>query len=375
MSINMSAVELAKQRAERQGGGNASFFSLKDGEKTYLRFLTGMVDSYVVNHSCGLTMFDFRKKTWDEYVAAGQRPLCPACGQPLQDSDIQYERSEHLAVDLHNYFPTSESGQRASFVCLSSETNALQGFVPATEDGKPMYQCPVCTCTHNINKQTGNPRRPSLKLYGIAVERDVVVEQKMVDGMMRPVPTSVQDVMVEEDGKVHPKLVIVQGSWNNFWQRLDSFSPDYMQSICSFDWSVVRSGTGMDTKYDLQQVSSEPTVVDMRDYAEWMPDVKGIISAQGNPEYYVKKGYQVPGYVPQQQAQQNAAGTAAAAIQNAAAGVPQQQVAPAYSGVPQRAIPMAQPVQQGIPQAMPQPMPQQAQGGSNDWSVVQNQFS
>ena len=367
---NMSAVELAKQRAEQSGGngGNATFFSLQEGEKKYLRFLTGMVDYHVVSHSCGLNLFDYKKGTWDELLAMGQQPLCPNCGQPLSDSDIQYERNEHAIADLHNYFPTGDgSGNRTTLVCLASPVNASRGWIPVNDAGEPMYQCPACSAQCNRNKQ-GQPKKPSMKLYGIAVEREVVMGTEMVNGMMVPVVKSVQDVMVEDDaGNPHPKVVVVQMSWGNFWQKLSTFDPSYEQSICSYDWAVQRIGSGLNTDYDLQRIDNMPSIVDARQYADWMPDVPAIVKAQGSPEYYAKKGYQVSGYVPQGTLP-NAAGTAQAALQNAAMGVAQQPVVQ-YQ---QQPIPQAQPMQ-GM--GVPQPMPQQAQGGSNDWSVVQNQFS
>ena len=374
MALNMSAVEMARQRAEQQGGGgNLNFFKLDEGQKTYLRFLTGMVDYKVVSHSCGLNMYDYRKEKWDEESAAGAQHLCPNCGQPLTDENVMYDRPEPLLADLHNYFPTSDVNKHASFVCLASETNAAVGIVPADENGHPKYQCPACACQHNKRKEDGKPKRPTLRMYGIAVERQVEMGQEMVNGIMTPVVKGVSDVMVEEDGKKHPRIVIVQMSWNNFWQKLSNFDNSYENSICLYDWAVQRNGSGLNTSYDLQPVNQgAPNIVDMREYAEWIPDVKKLLSSQGDPKYYVQKGYQVIGYVPEGAPAQNAAGTAQAALQNA--GMPVQQAAPAYNGVPQQAqqaIPVSQPMQ---PQAIPM-APQAAQGGSNDWSVVQNQFS
>lgn len=366
---NMSAVELAKQRAEQSSGngGNATFFSLQEGEKKYLRFLTGMVNSHVVSHECGLNLFDFSHDKWNEQVAKDGHPTCPNCGQPLSQDNIQYERSEHYIADLHNYFPTGDgSGNRTTLVCLASPVNVSRGWVPVDESGEAKYQCPACSAQCNRNKQ-GQPKKPSMKLYGIAIEREVVMGTEMVNGMMVPVVKSVRDVLVEdESGTPHPKLVVVQMSWGNFWQKLSTFDPSYEQSVCNYDWAVQRIGSGLNTDYDLQRVDNMPSIVDARQYDEWMPDVPAIIKAQGSPEYYAKKGYQVSGYVPQGTLP-NAAGTAQAAMQNAAMGMPQQPPVQQY----QQPIPQAQPMAQPVPQ----PMPQQAQGGSNDWSVVQNQFS
>lgn len=348
---NMSAVEMARQRAEGAqagGGGNAQFFSLQEGESTILRFLTGMVPTYIVSHQCGLSMVDIKKDVFEECRSAGVPVRCPGCGQPLSESDIVGERGEVLGAEVHNFFPTNEADKRTSFTCIGSKSNASFGYVPNV-NGVPMYQCPACASQHNLNKQTGKPRTPAFRLYGVAVERQARMETQMVNGIPTPVIKDIQDVVVEADGIQQPKVVIVNMSWTNFWSKLAAFSPDYSQSICNYDWRVTRIGNGLNTTYDCVKVSDMPTSYDLAAYAAYMPDVKGIISNMGQPDYYEKKGYHVPGYTPPEQEQaHNAAGVAQAAVMQA---------------VQQYSMPAAQPA------------PPMQTGADNDWSVIQNQFT
>ena len=352
-ATNMSAFDVAVQRAERQGG-NASFFSLKDGETKTLRFLTPLDDCYAIEHSCGLKA-DIHKREYDGAIEAGATFPCPNCGQPVTSEHILYERKGVIGADSHNFMPCpAEPDKKASFICLASQTNADFNNVPKNEMGAPAYQCPVCSSAANINKQTGQPRKPAYRLYGIAVEREVVMGSELIDGMMTPVAKDAKDMMVDD----HPKVVIVEMSYSAFWNNLHKFDPSHTQSICNYDWRITRTGAGLNTDYSFQAVGN-PSIVDVRAYEEWIPDVHALIKGRGTPEYYAKKGYAVPGYTPQ--AQEGAAAVSQAqATLNQVAQPPMQQVAQAQP---------AQPVQ-----PMQQAMPAQTATG-NDWSVVQGQFS
>lgn len=360
--MNMSPVEMAKKRAEQQSSSsNASFLSLKEGESVILRFLTGMVPYYIVNHSCGIALADIKKEKFDEAAVAGTVVTCPGCGAPLTDADIVAARPEVLGAELHTYFPTAEDGGHTTFTCLGSEANAMYGFVPADEGGNPLYRCPACSAKANMDKN-GNPKRPSFRLYGVAVQRDGVMETEIVNGVPKPVMRGLRDITVEDGGMVKPKLLIVNMGWNNFWSKLAMMDQTYQNSICMYDWRVTRIGSGMQTTYDIAKVTDDPMPVDYRQYEQFMPDVKGMISSMGQPSFYVKKGYAVAGYVPEQP---QAANTAASAAQQMMA-----------QAVPQYQQQYQQPMQQYGYQPMPQQMPQQVQSEQgHEWSVVQGQFN
>lgn len=370
----MNPIEMAKQRNEQQrSGGSAAFFALKDGESVVLRFLTGMVPSRVVSHQCGLKNVDIKEDDFETAATTGQQVLCPGCGLPLTEADVVAHRPGVWAADVHNYFPTSDANKRSNFTCLASHTNAMYGYIPTNQDGTPMYQCPACTCQHNYNKKSGKYKQPSLAVYGIAVERQLVEETEIINGVPTPVVKDSRDVMVEEDGKVKPKLLIVNKGYQSFWSQLGNWSPDYSRSICNYDWRITRHGEGLETSYDIQCLNaSNPTTVDISEYKEFMPDVEAIIKGMGDPSFYHKKGYAVPGYQPPDEAAQTTAGTAQESMHQA---VQQMQAGQGIPTMQQQAVPAqvqqmqaAQPVQQAIPTA-----PQT--GAGNDWSVVSGQFN
>lgn len=374
--VTMSAIEIARQRAEQQqgGGGNAVFFSLKEGESKILRFLNGLAPTYIVSHKCGLSMVDIQVKHFDEAASAGTQVLCPACGEPLAATDIIGSRHDVYVADVHNYFPTSEADKRTSFMCLASPTNASRGYVPATEAGDPLYACPACACQYNISKQTGKPKMPAMRLYGVAVEREGILANEVRNGVPTPVLKDIKDVYEEIDGVMQPKLVIVNMGWKNFWSKLSNWDQTAERSICNYDWKISRVGSGLDTAYDIQCLNDAmPTVTDMSVYEQFMPDIESMLRGMGTPEFYHKKGYSVPGYVPKQAEGQTAG---AVAMQNMAQQVQQMpQAAPVYqaSDTPMQNPVAPQPHQ--IPTAIPQAVPQQIQTGvGNDWSVVQNQL-
>lgn len=363
--MNMNPIEMAKQIAAKQGGftgGGSSFFSLKDGESKVLRFLAAMEPTYVVSHSCGASLMDMRQESWEAAENAGQPILCPQCGQPLTRENIDYERPMIEGVHMHRFVSTSDPNVKGNFACLGSRENAMLGIIETNQDGSPRYQCPICSHPSNLNKQ-GNPKMPSFRLYGIAVERDVKQEFQMINGIKTPVTIGVQDVYeTDEDGKTHPKVVIVEMGWKGFWSKVAAYQFD---SICYYDWRVTRMGERLDTTYEVVPMNTEqPNVVDMRAYEEWMPDTRGLINGLASPSYYEKKGWAVPGYVAPEEG--GAASVAQAVVNQAYAPQPAQpQVQQGYA--PQPAAPMP------MPAATPMPMPVPA-GGMSGWDAVAGQI-
>lgn len=349
--LNMSPVDIARRQQAQfdNGGGKSQYFSIADGETKYLRFLSSAETSYVVSHSCGATNIDMLAKSWEELEAAGQQPKCPQCGEPLTRENIVMERPSLWGAFMHKFVQTSDPNRKGNFVCLGHRENAMFGNVPTAPDGQtPLYQCPICAHPSNLNDK-GKPKQPSYRLYGIAVEREVMMETKTINGIPTPTVVGVQDVMVtEDDGTTHPKVVIVEQGWKGFWSKVVARFPDPSQSICYYDWRVTRSGASLDTTYTVDPVNLEsPNTVDLAQYMEYLPDIKGLLSGMGNPAYYVKNGWAVPGYVDEQQS----------AVQQAQA------------AVTQAAQPMAQPVQPVQPMQPMQPV------ATIGWDVAQGHIN
>lgn len=346
MMLNYNPIDVAKrQQTQFDGGSTSSWFSIKDGETKYLRFLTAADEMYVVTHSCGATNIDVLKKVWSEHESAGKQVPCPQCGQPLSRENIVFERPAIWGAFMHRFVQTNDPNKKANFVCLGSKDNAMFGNVPSNPDGQtPMYQCPICSHPSNINDK-GKPKQPSYRLYGVAVEREVKMETRTINGLPTPVVVGVEDVMVtDENGVTHPNVVIVDMGWKGFWSKVVTRFPDPSQSICYYDWRVTRSGSSLDTTYSVDPVNIEsPNTVDMSAYAEYIPNIKSMLSNLGDPEHYVKNGWGVVGYVQNQEPHQQAQ----ASIQSAA----------------QQAVPMPQ-VQQQVQQPV----------ATTGWDVVAGQI-
>lgn len=348
----LNPIDVAKQNAARSEGNfvKSNYFSIADGETKYLRFLTGACQTKVISHSCGATLIDIPTEEWDAAIAAGQRPVCPQCGQPLNDSDVQYERPLIAGAFMHRFVQTSDANKKANFVCLSSLDNARFDNVPHDEASNPLYECPICSSKSNLNDK-GNPKKPSYRLYAVAIEREIQQVTEMINGIPTPVIKGAADVMVtEEDGTQHPKVVLVDMGWKSFFEPIFARFNDVPQSVCYYDWRITRAGSSLDTTYTVDPLNIEaPSVVDMREYQEWIPDVHAIIKGMGSPDYYVARGWAVPGYV-QQNAEQSAPQQAANVMQQAA----QQVSAPQPAPIPQQ--------------------PMQTQPGAVSWDAVQGQL-
>lgn len=257
--INFNAFDMAKQKMEQQGGGGGfgpavSWFSLADGESKTIRFLMH-----------GL-------------------------------------REDLVIAEMHRF--VSVMGQNGmthrNFVCMSSVMNAQCGLIP-NDNGAPIHQCPIDNAAFN-RTQKGAPRRPTMRGFGLAVEREVVRTemQTLPNGYQMSVPVEVRDVLVvDEDGKQHPKVVMVDMSFQGFWAKVDAAMQGVAaQALCDVDWQVSRMGSGTNTTYDVQVLPSAPAPIDVNSYSEWMVDVHEYVSRLGQPQYYVNYGFNVPGYVP-----------------------------------------------------------------------------
>ena len=304
--LDMSPFEMAKKDYEQKGGGSGKtkWFSLGDGESKIIRILNGLVPYVAVGHSCTDMIYDLKASDVEAARAAGRPVVCPNCGQPLGEQDFLFERPPVLSADEHRYFLTP-SGQHRSFVCLSSKSNATMGIIPTDQTGSPLHQCPVCSHPNNRNAK-GASKRPSFRLFAVAVEREAETQNVKQNGFVTPMVTGVKDKIDPETGE--PSVVIVDMGFKAFWQKIDMLmgSPDYSMSISYFDFKVTRYGSGLDTTYDVVRVGDgTPTKCDIRQYESIMPDIKGFLQAIGNPQYYVDNGFAVPGFTPSQPQEQH----------------------------------------------------------------------
>ena len=266
---------------------------------------------YQIHHACGIKDVDIKASDFDEAIANGQQYLCPQCGQPITEQDIDFKRPAVYSVNMHRFVQTSDPQKRGNFVCIGDEENALFGIIETNPDGTPAHDCPICSAAFNINEKTGKPKRPTNRWVGIGVEREVHYNIVTTNGIPHQEISEIVDVMeTDEDGNVHPKVVYVDMGYRSFWSKLYDISHDYSISLAYFDIEIARHGEGLNTVYDVRVLNmNNPNALSMTPYEQYMPDIKGYLTGMGKPEYYAKNGYAVPGYVPaevQQQIQQEA---------------------------------------------------------------------
>lgn len=310
--LNLSPVELAKQAAASRNsdfGPQIGFLKLEDGEPKVIRLLTAFKPAYVVSHSCGMRHVDIDKESFDAAMQRGEAFPCPNCGAPLTQSDIEAERPIVEGAYMHRFIQTSDANKKANFVCCGHPQNALMDIIETDDSGAPKYPCPICASTD----KNGDHPKTNIRLYGVAVEREVKIEIQNVNGIQTPVVVGTRDVVeVGDDGVERPKVVIVDLPYQSFWSKLYDISPDFSLSICYFDWQITRTGSGLDTKYTVNRLKDIPEAVDFAPYKDMMPDIKGMLRAWGKPKYYNDRGWAVHGYVPETSVSEGTAAAAAA---------------------------------------------------------------
>lgn len=319
--LNFDPIAYANQHSQRgDGGRRISYLRLKDGDTVTLRFLSAMRESVIVRCKCGNAFYEVTKDRWDGDPASH---VCPACHSQLDDSCVIGTRPALLPVHVHKYV-TCADGSKKSFVCLSSALNAGIGVVPADSDRRPVYQCPICSDPNNVG-DNGRPRKAAMRAYGLAVVRTVRTERAYNNGVPFDRIIGIEDEMTTDEQGTHPNVVMVEMPWNSFWKKLDKF-PGYDPSICYFDWRITRTGSGLDTSYDVQalQDPQHAAEFDPSPYEPYMTDLLAYLKAMGDPKRYQNAGFIVPGLDPTQTSQ-------AVPQQSAVAGAPLAAPTPAWS--------------------------------------------
>lgn len=294
--LNYNPIEMAKQQSNSGNYTKSAYFKVGDGETKIIRLLTGFSKTYIVGHKCGVQNLDFDKEEFDRAMQLGQPIACPVCGEPLTAQDIIGERPMIEGAYIHGFVQTSDPQKKANFVCLSHKGNIAGEFIENI-GGEPKYDCPVC---HMVDTK-GKELRPSLKLYGIAVERKPIYDTKTVNGIPVKQIVGTEDIMVaDDDGNMHPSVVVVNLPYKSFWSVLYDFQQRSGLLPVYFDWEISRVGSGLETVYTVRPLrQDEPEPISLEPYRELLPDIRGMLCGMGKPEYYTKNGIAVQGYVPE----------------------------------------------------------------------------
>ena len=283
-----SLIDRFSQNAEGRGSGSTNYFKLKEGESAVLRFLSPMVDNYVVSHaSVGCAChIEIPKHDWDAQRAqTGQNPLCPACEQPFADTDIVGMKEGARGGAFHF---VQGSGY---LLCLDDP------------DNNQPYQCPLCQMMVEKTKWGTNekymaPNVPQDRMLGYAVVR-TINKVKGTDG--RGMPTEeigdIADEMIESNGVAIPNVVLVDQAWSNFWSALTYKYDDFRDPITYYDWEVSRTGRNT---YTLTKVGRPAEIIDLAKYEPFMKHTLAErVAYKGSPATYTSKGIMVPGYTPE----------------------------------------------------------------------------
>jgi hypothetical protein len=346
-----SLIERFSQNAESKTS-RADFFKLEIGQSAVLRFLSPMVDNYMVNHaSAGCACcIEIPQHDWEETKAqTGKNPECPVCHQPFGDNDIITAKEGVRGGGFHY-----EQGA-GYLLCLDDP------------DNDQPYACPLCQKLVTKEKRDGTKYQttntPQDRLVGYAVVCNVKRETG-TDGRGLPVETvtGIEDEYIEKNGAMVPHVVIVDQAFSNFWSMMTSKDDDFRDPITYYVWEVQRTDRAT---YQVNKLSLPPQVVDIERYRPYMTrTLAEYVASKGTPQYYASKGVPMQGDTPEGGAPAvpgYAQGTLAAAAAPAPApqgqpyqqyAAPAQQYAPQQFSAPapapqaQQAAPAQQPAQQ-----------------------------
>jgi len=301
MKTGLAAINSAESSNGGSQGGSVKFFHLADGESCTIRLLTGIDNMVVYTHHavkgdgtpCNAHLLEIGQTDWDEIIAAGQRPICPVCGQPIMDTDIDYIRPGIMEVGQHTEMV---NGNRTLVYCMDS-----------LDDDS--HNCPLCTHTVEFIKRDGShgTRRnnPAKRYMAWCVLREKHTSQSVnAQGMPMTVVDGIEDVMEDVDGVMRPAIRLINMGYKNFWSHFHSFW-NANGAVGYYDFDITRSGSTTDTVYNITCVDmNTPVALDMRQYEEDEPlsaKLEGFVRYMSSPEYYVSKGIHVPGYVSPEQ--------------------------------------------------------------------------
>ena len=345
----ISAIERFSKNAENRGTGGKSFFKLEEGQRAVLRFLSPMVDNYVVNHaSAGCSChIELPKSDWDKTKEqTGQNPLCPVCQKPFADADIIGVKEGVTGGGFH-YIQGS-----GYLLCLDDPIN------------EQPYACPLCQTMVEKTKRDGTKYMaqnvPQDRAVGYAVVRKVN-RSTGTDSRGMPVEqvTGIEDELVEKNGALVPNVVIDDQAYSNFWSFLMRKDDDFRDPITYYDWEIQRVDR---TTYTITKVSAQGEIVDIERYRPYMATTLAEhVASKGTPQYYTSKGIHVPGFQ-QEGGAQPVPGYAQSTLAAAAQPVQPAQAAPAPQAYGQPYAPQyGQPAQAYPAQAAPAQVPMQPQ--------------
>lgn len=235
------------EEASKTGGKFAkiNYFSLDDKESKIYRFLTDSPDWFWVK----------------------QHPSVPTKNKP---------------EDFTGNWPSSMPA-----VCRHDE--AFAGIYT---------DCYICDTPVMSPHDASKPLKPAIRVWALAIEREKVEEGGVVKGyrtVMEEVPE--RNEKGEETGKNirQPKIVVVNMGVKNFFSGLQGIY-GLFNTVCDRDYMIRRTGTGLDTDYQIIPLDKIPGVEPGTDtwakfekaVADQNIDLLQVIADRASDEYYAR---------------------------------------------------------------------------------------
>lgn len=238
----------AEEAAKQAGGGKfakVNYFSLEENKTAVLRFLTDSPD----------------------WLYVKQHPSVPTKNKP---------------ADFKGNWPPS-------MPAICRHDGAFAGIYT---------DCYVCDTPIMNPRDNTKPLKPAVRVWALAVEREPVVENGVTKGyrsVIEEIP--VRDEKGEETGKVirQPKIVVVNMGMKNFFSGLQGIF-GLFGTVCDRDYLIRRTGTGLDTDYQiipLDKIESvQPGTPAWEKFEKAIEenglDLAKIVADKASDEYYAR---------------------------------------------------------------------------------------
>jgi hypothetical protein len=211
-------IDASAEASKRASFDKAHFFSLKDGERAILRFMTDYLD-------------------W-------------------------------VVVDVHQFVHTRPGPEGAknwpkTMTAVCRRDPAFEGIYS---------DCYICDHMRQPEgKNKGKPYARTARTYALACEREEVVENGQLLGYRdktREVQKTDKDGQPDGPAVIEKSIVIVQAAHSNFFGALEAMVRDAYHTAIDRDYVIFRRGSELDTKYSFAPLDPLDTVVKKADGTE-----------------------------------------------------------------------------------------------------------
>lgn len=162
----------------------------------------------------------------------------------LTDSPNWWYVKQHPSVPTKNQPADYKGNWPAQMPAVCRHDDAFQGIY---------NDCYICDTPIMNPRDNSKPLKAALRVWALAVEREAVIEGGVTKGyrsVIEEIPE--RNDKGEETGKTikQPKIVVVNMGMKNFFSGLQGIF-GLFQTVCGTDMLVRRTGSGLDTDYQI----------------------------------------------------------------------------------------------------------------------------